>query len=405
MMKSNVFEIKGLGIFQHLANIKTIDFPRTFVCKELNKKNDIRLFIFDEYENEDDHVSWACSQISFEEFDRLNQGIQSIEKCFVGPFGSDKEGYLIRNNTGEATPFVQKVSSMPQKVCRGETFSETFIEECHGAGPLSLVYGKKIASIVLDNNRYCNPMFTNSILSNNASKIKAMLSSLPYSITTKNSLISLSYAHSLVLNVIVSSNDDDDNELGFDVKSESDEAFDALKTIMSRESTENEIINAFRSKTDAIKKFDSFMNSFNTKILNNNPIVQLVDANQKKSTIIPISENVKDVIVNKNKECAEKLVQSEKEEQIFSDSGSFLMYDNTGKRGFKFKSDLNDDIYKGFCVFDEDSLENGITIKKKKYNIKVKIIVFKGDFGTSKPQREIIGVEEAGEAKQLHLKF
>lgn len=404
-MKNNAFEIDGLGKFEHVANLKVIDFPRTFVCKRINKKNDISLFIFDEYENKNDYVMWACCPITFCEFDRLNQGTQTIEECFTGPFGSDKEGFLIKNISGDAQPSVIHVAVMPEKVRTGTTYSESFVEECHGAGPLSLVYGKKIASFVLDNKKYNNPMFANSILSNNASKIKSMFSSLPYSIATRNSLISLSNAHSLVLNVIVSSRDEDDDELDLDVKNESDEVFDALNTILSLDSTEADVINAFRSKTDAIDKFESFINSFDGEILDNKPLIQLVDSKKMDVKIIPINKELKTGIIKKNKDCANRLKESEKQITYHDVCGSFLMYDNTGKRAFKFRSDIQNTIFKGFCVFDEDSLEKGITIKKKKYNIKIKTTVFQGDFGTSKPQYEIVSVAEAKIPSEYLLKI
>lgn len=402
-MKNRSFEIKGLGKFEHIANLKVIDFPRTFVCKLINKKDDINLYIFDEYENCDDYVCWACCPIAFEEFDRLNQGIQTIEECFIGPCGSDKNGFLIKNNVGEEQPTVTSVSAMPEKVCSGATYSERFIDECHGAGPLSLVYGKKIASFVLNNKKYSNPMFSNSVLSSNVTKIKSMFSSLPYSITTRNSLISLSCAHSLVLNVVVSSKDESDNELNLQSMTESDEVFEALETILSTDSSENDVINAFRSKADAIDKFESFINTFNDKILDNNPIVQLVDSNKTEPKIIPINKETKSIIVKKNKDCANKLKASKQRVSYHDDCGSFLMYDNTGKRGFKFRSDIENKIFKGFCVFEEESLENGITIKKKKYNIRVKTTVFEGDFGVSKPQYEIVLVEEAQTPEEILL--
>lgn len=403
MNKGTTFVINGMGSLKIIASLLTVDYPRIFIAK--TEENNPLLFIFEEIAVNDSVAMWAVSQITFGEFDGLNRGLRTVQDCYRGPRGEKRKGYRVTAYSNKNGADSEPVSDIFPLIKDGAFYPDPFVDEQHGAGLLSLVYETKFISTVLDSSSFAPPLISSTRAENAIAKAKEMLASLPFSLKTKNVRASLSYGHSIVLNIELS---DKEKLPAFSLAepsemSESSDASKALEVALSPSGTEVDVMNAFKGDKDAIKKCQSFVKEMRRNNPNGNTIFQIVDTKGGLSNSVIINKENDKLIQRKLSESIKGLETAIKKENNFVCSGVFLMLDTTGKMKFKFQSTSpngSKNLYVGFSskTFNSNNLK--LILRDYSYTATIEETIYEGVFGATKPVYRLINLAEADNYKQ-----
>lgn len=409
---NDVFTIKDLGSFSFVVTLIEIDYPRTFVCKKAGCQS-VELFLFDEFNHGTDFVEWICVQISVDDLDRLNRGYITLESCFYGPRKTPKPGYKIisKSNVEIADSlFIDDVSSL---IIDNQTYIEPFIEDSHGAGLLSKIYDCPIISLIIKPEKYADPMIETTRITSGSNDFKSMVNALPFAIETRNNRMCFSQTHSLV--VYYEINDKKNVSPGqgligeeFEKNVETHNAFSAIKTILNSNSTDEQIINAFKGDIKSIEKTNKFISEVKRNNMHNAITIQAVDCSSGSSEKdVSFSNEIDTTVVKSvNQRCQDVVgIISQKDNHLISTfikTGQFLMLDTTGRKKFKFQSTENDDegtIYSGFAGTGINGLmvDNG---GDKKYTVRIQSDVLQGEFGSSKPIFTLLEIIEIAKSPE-----
>lgn len=394
---NKTFFIKNIGTLAYVASLVDIDYPRTFVCKRVDIRS-TDLFLFDEYNHGDNFVEWLCVQISYNDLDRLNYGYITLESCFFGPRGTPKSGYIVVSRSDMDVAESRYLANISSLITDNQTYIDSFVDDNHGAGLLSLVYGKPIISLVVKPEKFADPMISTTRITSGSSECIALMNALPYAIETRNNRMCVMASHSLVMYFEVSDKKGKmfkQNVLSEDFEDnvESKCAFGAIETMLNKESTNEQVINAFKGDKKSIEKASNFIAEIKRNNKKNTLLLQAVDYS-KNSSSKPFSfsgEIDNETVKYVKKKCNEVIeIIDNKDNHIidtFVKQGQFLMLDTTGRRKFKFQSTEKGDngaVISGFA----DTKVNGLMVDdngNKQYTVKIQSDVLKGKFGLSKP--------------------
>lgn len=413
---TDTFYINNLGEMKYIVSIVDFDYPRTFVCKRNGIKS-VEIFLFDEYNHGDDYVEWLCVQISIDDLDRLNRGLSTLESCFYGPRNSGKNGYKVVSKKYDENATAVNIDNISTLVVNQQTFVDPFITDSHGADLFSLVYDTPIVAAVIKPEKYADPMIDSTRVTSSSNDFKAMINSFPFAIETRNNRMCISPTHSLVLYFEVS----DKKIVGkdqlliskeFDNNKETHEAMEAIRTVLNPNSTDEQIINAFKGDIKSIEKTRTFITEIKRNNKDKTVMLQAVDysSNNNKGFESVFTEISTDIVKNTNIRCDEVVQIINKDENhiynTFKKTGQFLMLDTTGRKKFKFQSTEKDDdgfIYSGFS----DTAVNGLMVdddRKKKYTVSIKSDILEGEFGRSKPIYTLLSIDRIEDSpEQLSL--
>ena len=413
---NSIFKIANLGKLKYVISLVDFDYPRTFVCKKVDSDS-LELYLFDELNHGDDFVEWICTQISFDDLDRLSRGLITLESCFYGPRNSTKPGYIVTSNKDKEFAVASCSENISIYIPNNNTYIEPLVDDNHGSGLLSLVYESPFFSVIIKPEKYADPMIDTTRITNGSTDFKAMANAWPFGIETKNSRMCLSHTHSLVMYFEISDKKCLNSSQGtlneeFSENAETHDAFEAINTILRKESTSEQIINAFKGDSKSIEKTNKFISEVKKNNKNNKVIIEAVDyssGEEKKISIIHEEIN-DDTIINmtKRKEEVFKIIDDKNNHNItnFMAIGQFLMLDTTGRKKFKFQSiepDGSKTIISGFSEISIDGLsvsDDGT----KKYEVRIQSDVLKGEFGVSKPTYKLLEIVSIiDNPEQLHL--
>jgi hypothetical protein len=387
-MNEKEFRVDKLGCFEFLVTLLEIDYPRIFVAKIKDKPT---IFLFDEIFFDDEKVQWACTQISFLEFDNLNRGMTTIRQCFFGPRSEIKKGFIITSERGREIASSESVNNVSKLIKNDDFYPNEFVKEDHGNGPLSLLFNQSLLSVVLEQNPYSSPMLSVSGLISCLTLGKNMLNSMPFCIDAQNNQTFVSYSHSVVLTFGISDKKDESIspkqcsliDQSFE---ETDSAVFAFETIINEASTEKEIIDAFKGKKESIASCVSFIKAIEKNSNNNFAFFQLINSKESKNERKEISKNQIQKIETNARRSIEYIENSNKTSEKLELSGYFIMVDYTGKRSFKFQSNSKQmKIIRGYLSDEFLYRKESIVMKDKIYKATFSKIVFLGEFGKSDP--------------------
>lgn len=388
---------------KYLISIVDFDYPRTFLCK-LDGSEELRLYLFDEYDHDDSSITWICVQTSIDDIDRLNRGLITLESCFYGPRNIAKSGYLVRSFYGEDEAQAEFCNNISSYLKNNQTFIDEFIsDDNHGALLISAIYEKPFMATVLKPEKYADPLIDASRLSKGPELFKTMVNSLPFLVETKNCCYS--QTHSLVVYYEISDKKIVNEGQGqltdeFAGNSETSAAFDALKTILDEKSSNVEIINAFKGDKNSIEKASSFISEIK-KNAKDCPLeihaIDFSDSGISQRFALKIDKRIDKQVKNRSAEVV-RIIDSECNHSTHNiiAVGNFLMLDTTGRKKFKFQS-INENgqkiVYSGFAKCDV----SGFAVDNKgntKYKVNILSDVLQGQFGKSNPTFSLVEILE-----------
>lgn len=398
------FKIKNLGTMKFVLPIIDFDYPRTFVCKKEDSQN-LVLYLFDEFDHDNNSLSWLCVQTSIDEIDRLNRGLITLESCFRGPRFTKKPGYIIKSFTGSDIADCELLNDISKFVEGRNTFVDEFIsDENEGVHLLSAIYEKPFVATVLKPEKYADPLIDSSRISKGSELFKSMINSLPFMVETKNCCCS--QTRSLVVYYEISDKKPFNNKQlllsdEFINNEETHCAFNAIGTILNPDAKEADIINAFKGDKNSIKKASNFINEIKMNAKNCPVEIYAFDYLADKNSVAIVSKIDKKTSQLVKEKSAEIIKIIDSTENHITDElievGQFLMLDTTGRKKFKFqtaKFNGETKIYSGFSKCDV----SGITVDergKTKYKVKILSDVLRGEFGRSNPVYSLIEIVEA----------
>lgn len=305
----------------------------------------------------------------------------------------------MKSEAGKEVASCEKERNIFWRIDHEPFYPDEFVPEQHGSGPLSLLLGHPVFSVVLDDDPYCLPEMTSTRMNESSKTITRLFNTLPFRIHNKPNYYFVS-DHSFVINFeILDAYPEDENpnqtklDIDIEEESESEAAIKAVKSVIAGDTSEKELVENFKGDTDALDKCVAFVNSlkkFNPKgsiqvaVCSPDESMEHYEIGEKTMKIIAeTAKKAKDVIRN------EDAISS----TMFRRSGQFKMIDHTGKTGFKFKCNGEDKLIRGY--FDNpDEIRETQLATNKEYLAIFRQIVYKGDFGETKPIIRLISAEE-----------
>lgn len=407
------FHIKTIGEVEYIATLLCVDYPITFVVRKVD--SECELYIFDEIDNDDNSIKWICSRISIDELDGLNKGTKTLNSCFYGPRRSRKPGYLITSISGHDIAECQLIEDVSQYVDKEEIYAPQFIKDDHGSSVLALATNKVLLSLVLNDEKYANPFFDISNLSDTASSGRTFLNSLPYNIVVKNNRACVQSNQSVVINFEISDKPLPNNnpkqlkmeELENSINnSESKAALDSVKRAFESGGDQEKLINAFNSDKKVLQKFNKFIHTLK-KNNNNGRSVQFVDSqDNSQSDGISLTNEVLDITTSNVVESIKVLERQKKHTDTIDCFGYFEMFDNKGKRRFRF---IGEDgiVYRGITSNSFDISKCPIVMQdaNRRYLIKMKCSYFVINGKQTKSPYELLFAKEEKRPKQEIMDF
>ena len=413
---NNVFTVNGLGKMKFIVSLVDFDYPRTFICKKIDKES-LELYLFDEFDHDDSSVTWLCVNISLDDADRLNQGLITLESCFFEARGKQKSGYKVISRSGCREAEAESIENVSAFIETNNTYVDEFVENAHGASLLSLVYEKPFVAFILKKGKNADPLIDTTRITSGSNCFKATCNSMPYSIETRSGRFYYSTTHSIVAYYEISDKklvDDKQEQLSedFAINTETHEVVKAIHTLLDSNSTEEQIIDAFKGDKKSIEKVEDLIMEIKKNANDNHVEILAVDYSGGSEPVVPTSISIidKDTAtgVKKKTKRVIDIIDMPNNHNVSEEVviGQFLMIDTTGRKRFRFQRITGSQIVSTISGFANCEL-NGLTASKdgkKKYIVRIKTDVLKGEFGESKPiytLLEIVGPVE--ESEQLEL--
>lgn len=360
------FVIEGLGELEFVVTLIESDHPVSFVAKKVN--SDSIIFIFDEYDFDQDSVTWICSQISIDDLDKLNRGLKTFNSCFLGPRNSPKSGYIVNSRRGNEHATSTQVSDLTNYLAETDIFIPQFVEDNHGAEVISLITKKVYLSLVLDSDKYADPFINFTNLKEKIENSRAFLNSLPFKITVKDNRTYLTNEHSIVVNFEISDKVDkkanskqcliEEVETALRNK-ESDATIDSINSAMNCKNGE-ELAYELQNDSLIINKFEKFINSFRKN--EKEQLIQLVSPN-KKTKQIKINNDAFNQLTKITGDARKIVENCEFKKTEKTVSGYFEMFDIKGDGKFRLVSPIDQTEYQG-------KISNTFNIKDSPVEIK-----------------------------------
>ncbi len=407
------FHVKTIGEVEYIATLLCIDYPTTFVVRKVN--SNCELYIFDEIENDDNSIKWICSRISIDEFDGLNKGTKTLNSCFYGPRRSKKSGYLVTSISGYEVAECQMIEDVSRYVSDEEIYAPQFVKDDHGSSILALATDKILLSLVLNDEKYADPFFDITNLSDTASSGRTFLNSLPYNIVVRNNKACVQSNQSVVINFEISDKSlSDENvnqlkieELEADIKnSESKAALDSIKRAFESGNDQEKIINAFNGDKNVLKKFNKFLGAIK-KNKNDGRAIQFIDSqNDSPSNGVALTNEVLETTTANVVGSIKVLENQQKYTSEIKCTGYFEMFDNKGKRRFRFIGD-DGNIYRGVASNSFDISKCPIIMQDSncRYLVNMESSYFVINGKNTKSTYELLSAIEEKKPVQEEIKF
>ena len=395
-MDNKIFVIENLGIFKFVVSLVSFDYPVVFVARRIsNKENSADLFIFDEIESTDDSVSWAATQLSFEQFNLLNKGRIRLDSCFYGDRGAPKKGFKVTSQSGltKATKIdVDEVSRLINHEL--DFYVEQFAEDNHGIDILQLATDEEIFGVVIDEKERVDPFVNGRIVKDIIDTNSSFIKSLPYDLDTTKYNFAMN--QSVVVCFGLTNKNKVDPTKIFLTEEENannqkmiDDAINLIQKAFSSETSEDELLSSFSGQPDPIKRIKKVVNA-------------IKKANPKGDTVVAFSSkksknNYKKIVINKSTETIIKkrsngalktIEEGPKDTREIHATGTFKMFDGTKNNGaFVFKDERTKTDYKGISHIDVKSFEQEELIMelfKRRYKVKIIELIYSYDSNKSK---------------------
>lgn len=405
------FYIKGLGEFEYVVTLLSIDYPETFVARKTS--DELELFIFDEVENNKESVTWVCSAISVDDLDALNKGTKTLNSCFIGPRRTPKPGYLVTSYFGKEQAEYKSIDNMSPFVSDIDVYVPQFVEDKHGTGVLALATKKVLFSLVINENKYADPFIDITRLTDSTNSGKAFLTSLPYNIEIRKNKACIQSNQSVVINFEITDKKDTKNSKQLHIKEvenatenvESIAAAEAIELALNSGNDENKLISALGNNKKSLKSYNRFVSSI-SKNKKDNQIIQIAKPNGASNVSINISKESLNSMANVAKESIKIMNEQKKQTGNLKCVGYFEMFDLKGKGRFRFICD-DGRIYRGTKSSSFDSKSDVIELKDSdsKYLIYLECSSYRIDGKDTDLTYELVSAEKEKKPFQNELSF
>lgn len=414
-MENKIFVIENLGIFEFVVSLVTFDYPEVFVARRISNKNNCAdLFIFDEIESTDDSVSWAATQLSFEQFGLLNKGRIRLDSCFYGDRGSPKKGYKITSKSGleKATKIdVDDISSIINHEL--DYYVDQFVEDNHGIDALQLATGEKIVGVILDENERASPFINGSVVKDIINANSNFIKSLPYDLDTTR------YNFAMNQSVVVCfglTNKGKSDPTKINLTEEEDannkkmvnDAIDLIQKALSPETSEGELLSSFSGQPEPIRKIKRVVNAIKKANPQGNTIVTF-SSNKSEPSFqrIIINKNAEEIIKTRSNSALKTIEEGPKSTNTINATGTFKMFDGTKNNGaFVFRDEVTKTDYKGISHIEIKSFEKEelvMELFRRRYRAKITELIYSYGCNKSKSVFELEEIEPDDSQEQLDL--
>lgn len=408
---SNKFFINGLGHFEYVVTLLSLDYPETFVARKISEE--LELFIFDEVENTSESVTWVCSPISIDDLDALNKGTKTLNSCFVGPRNTPKPGYLVTSYAGKEQAEYKKIENLMPYISDIDVYVPEFVEDKHGAGVLALATKKVLFSLVIDEKKYADPFIDIARLTDNTNSGKAFLTSLPYNIEIRNNKACIQSNQSVVINFEIADKKTEKNSKQLSIEQVEDEienveaiaAVEAIELALTSGDDENKLISALGNNKKALKNYNRFVSSI-SKNKKDKQIVQIARPNSPSSVSIGLSKTSLSSMATVAKESIKIMDEQKKQTGNIKCTGYFEMFDLKGKGRFRFICD-DGKIYRGTKSPSFELKSDVIELRNSeyKYFVELEYSCYKVDGKDTDLSYELVSAEKERKPLQGELSF
>lgn len=150
IVENGIIPVNLYGDFIIETSIIELDYPRCFIASNKGK-----YYAFLEIENSNDKYGWDVSEVSLEDINNVNTGLNNVQSLFI-----NKNLFLLlfnNSNVGSLTP----VSSFEEKYSiKGDIYRKNFCDmdtlfDYHNFAAISKDENSNKVSIVLQNNKGC----------------------------------------------------------------------------------------------------------------------------------------------------------------------------------------------------------------------------------------------------------
>lgn len=409
-MNNKRFFIKGLGEFEYVVTLLSVDYPETFVARKVGEE--CELFIFDEVKSDANSITWISCHISLDEFYGLNKGTVTLNSCFMGPRKTKKAGYLVTSQSEKEEAEYILIEDVAPYLADNDVYVPQFIEDSHGSNILSLATGKVLFSVVVDEKEYSNPFFNINKLTNNTNDGKAFLKSLPFNIEVKNNRACIQTNRSIVINFEISDKqvvDVNTKQMRIEQIEEESKNVESLAALRAIEEALNsgdskeKLISALGNSKRAVDKYRKFVSTI-SKNKAPRQIVQMVGPNGLQASRIELNKEKASNMAKVADESIFVMDSKNKKNGTIHKSGYFEMFDLKGK--FRF---IGDDgvIYRGIksLSFDKNTCPIEIKDSDYRYVIEMKSISYEFDGKSTDFSYELVSVTKEPRPIQAELEL
>lgn len=364
------------GVYMFVCDIKTENNNHVYLYK--NSDSDtltLHLFI-----KRADSFFYS-TQVSFDQIDSLNRGKITLDFCFRGARNTPKQGMSFEK-IGE--DWIEKIiPNIFDYYDFGATYVPEFVDDNHGVGLLSLIYQTNFLSIVLDKSSNSEPLMDIGEIKKIVNQFKEVVQKLPFNIKKEGKMISFSDRHSTRISFEIGDfNDKDDTLTDQSDLHESNEAINLLAKCCSatilNEDDIAKVANVCGNDSSLMKVFQRVITHVNA---NNNSIRELslikFDEGEVESVLSEtIDEKLETTVTCNTNKIIEKIEENTKKTREIDCVGYFEMIDITGKREFKFRTNIDDKTktISGHCSINLSDKQIDLIVNNKVRRYKVKLV-------------------------------